>query len=118
MKKPYKWDVVYWEEKGPSKAGISVVMIEEFDARGMRRIFGRGDHFDRRVFHMDLWQARSGRLFARFWSRGCDMERLSFEIIGFPPKRPIEKYETCGDNEHWVPECLRREYDRWVISEL
>ncbi len=118
MTKPYKWDVVCWDEKGPNQPGISLEIIDAFDARGMRRIYGRGDHYGRRTFNMDIWQARGGGLFARFWSRNYDVEWCSFEIIGFPAKRLTQKHEMCGDNEHCVPECLRREYESWVISEM
>lgn len=72
--------------------GIKVNYIEDFDARGMRLVFGRGDHYGGgRTFHMDVWRTRSGRLLARFWSRASEVDGMSLEIVGFSPTLPPRK---------------------------
>lgn len=107
-----------WEHKGLRGRGIRVEYITDFDARGMCRVYGRGDHFGRgRTFHMDVWLTRGGRLLARFWARRDEVDALSLEVFNqshaSPPKR-----KTCAMNESWVPQCLREEYDNWITSEL
>ena len=90
---------------------MALEVINDFDARGMHRVYGRGDRFGRFTLNMDIWQARSGLLFVRFWSRSDDVDWESYQILGFPGAR-LRRHEMCGENEHWVPECLRREYER------
>ena len=107
-----------WEQDAHRGPGINVNFIDHFDARGMRRVYGRGDHFGKgHAFNMDVWLTRSGRLLARFWARRDEVDWLSLEIIGFahtpPPKN--KKRET---NEDWVPQCVRDKYDRWITSEF
>ena len=36
-------DVVSWESEPPKNARVRIEAIDRFDARGMRRIYGRGD---------------------------------------------------------------------------
>jgi len=48
-------DLTYWDSK-PPETDATVEEIDHFDARGMRRVYGRGDHFGRhRSFNMDIW---------------------------------------------------------------
>jgi hypothetical protein len=54
--------LTYWQSEAPA-AKAFVMEIDHFDARGMSRVYGRGDHFGRyRSFHMDIWKTRDGRL--------------------------------------------------------
>jgi hypothetical protein len=96
----------------------------------MRRVYGRGDHFGNvrgNTFNMDVWLSRSGRLLARFWARSEEVDWLSFEITGYTQADKARGWDAAAKrdvgkchelDEDWVPECLRDEYDDWVISEL
>jgi hypothetical protein len=107
-----------WEGNGPKGRGISLDYIEHFDARGMRLVYGRGDHFGRRCsFYMDVWLTRSGRLLARFWAHRKRVDWWSLEVIGLSHAPPTKKKKR-DLNEDWVPQRLRDEYDRWIISEF
>ena len=107
-----------WERDGPKGGRIKLDYIGHFDARGMRLVYGRGDHFGRRSsFHMDVWFTRNGRLLARFWSHSNEVDWCSFEVIGFRHEPPGKK-KANDLNEDWVPQCLRDEYDSWIISEI
>ena len=106
-----------WEQSGPRGRGISAKFIDPFSARGMRRVYGRGDHFGRgRTFNMDVWLTRDGRLLARFWARRDEVDWLSLEVTGFIHAPPQNKKREV--NEDWVPKCIRDEYDNWIISEF
>ena len=97
--------------------GTKVNYIEHFDARGMRLVFGRGDHFGvGRTFNMDVWLTRSGRLLARFWSRSSEVDGISVEVVGFSPTIPARKKGAPLD-ARWVPQLLRDEYDSWIEHE-
>jgi hypothetical protein len=104
---------------GPRGRGIKVKSIGHFNARGMRRVYGRGDIFPldgQQTYkrNMDVWLTREGRLLARFWALGSEVDDESFEIIGLshPPVREKEE----GLSDEWVPQRLRNEYKAWVIS--
>ena len=117
MPKQRKERNVYWENKGPSGPSIKVELIDDFDARGKHRVYGRGDHFVRLILNMDIWQDRNGRLFARFWSRNDEVDWHSYEIVGLSDNVGLNL--PIGElDEQWVPECLRDEYDSWVVSEM
>ncbi len=108
----------HWEKAGSRESKISVKLIDGFNARGMRRVYGRVDRFPgRHAFCMDVWLTRTGRLLARFWSRSSEVDGESWEVIGFFPVMPIRnaKHEI---SEEWVPECLRDKYNDWIISEF
>lgn len=107
-----------WEQSGRRARGISLNVISDFDARGMRRVYGRSDHFGRgRTFNMDVWLARNGRLLVRFWARRDEVDWESLEVTGFSHSaRP--KNEKREMNEDWAPQCLRDEYDNWILSEF
>jgi hypothetical protein len=48
-----KW--VVWEKPSRRGSGIKVNYIDHFDARGMRLIYGRGDHYGGGcTFNMDV----------------------------------------------------------------
>jgi hypothetical protein len=110
--------IVLWELDGCCGRGIKLGFIDHFDARGMRRVYGRCDHCGRGpAFYMDVWLTRSGRVLARFWSRSSEVDGVSFEIVGVSRTPPAsgKKYEL---DELWVPQCLRDEYDNWILSEM
>lgn len=87
-----------------------VEAIADFSARGMHRVYGRGDQFRNRTLNLDLWKTKDGRLLARFWSRSLEVDPESWEVMGFAGT----DFPT-GD-ERWVPQLLRQCYDSWVIS--
>lgn len=57
-----------WEQNIQHDARIKLAVIDDFNARGMKRVYGRGDQFKNWTLNLDLWKNREGRLFARFWS--------------------------------------------------
>jgi len=103
--------VVHWQQNTQHDSKITVERIEHFTARGMRRVYGRGDRFNRSTLNLDLWKAEDGRLLARFWSRSQEVDGESWEVIGRPDAGPP------GD-ERWVPKCLRQRYESWVTSNV
>jgi len=86
-------------------------------ARGMRCLYGRGDHFGSWIAHMDVWQTKDGRILARFWSRSDEVDWCSYEVFGLRVPA-LDKGHRPTDGERWIPKCLRDEYDNWVISEF
>jgi hypothetical protein len=114
--KTVKWAI--WDEHGIRGSRIRVNHISKFDARGMRRVYGRGDHYSRReVFNMDLWLTKDRRLLARFWSRSSWVDDASLEVTGFSPALPLPKKGVALD-ERWAAQCLRDEYDDWIDDEI
>ena len=77
-----KQSLGYWDSEGPIDSSIRVEEIDPFDARGKRRVYGRGDIFDRLTLNIDVWRSRNGRLFVRFWSRSAEVDWRSYEIFG------------------------------------
>ena len=75
---------------------------------------------------MDVWLTRSGRLLARFWAPRYEVDWQSYEIIGLSQKNKKRWWDAAGEpdwaerglSEDWVPQCLRDEYDNWIISEF
>jgi hypothetical protein len=117
-KQKKKW-IVDWEEKGPIGSSIHIEHIDDFDARGKHRVYGRGDQFGRRfTLNMDVWRSTSGRLLVRFWSRNYHVDWYSYEIFGITDEKKHGNGTTIEFGEHWVPESLREAYDSWVLSEL
>ena len=107
--------IVFWEHqyRGDSNATTTVEAIEHFDARGMRFVYGRGDQFERRAFHLDIWRNSSNRLFARFWSQCNDVDRESHELFGVAD---TQKLAGPPFDVTWIPNCLRKHYDTWVLA--
>jgi len=96
----------------------TVEEIEHFDARGMRRVYGRSDQFARyRSFNMDIWKTCGGRLLMRCWSRCEDIDWRSFEITGVDLTEIPEREKSSGFQESWVPQAVRRVYDHWINEE-
>jgi hypothetical protein len=107
---------VAWEELGLRGSHIKVNRIEHFNARGMRMVYGRGDHFGGgRTFHMDVWVTKDRCVMARFWSYHREVDWASFGVEGLsltPPPRGAKREM----DENWVPQSLRDEYDDWILE--
>jgi hypothetical protein len=109
--------LIYWESDPPD-TDAEVEWIDHFDARGMRNVYGRGDHFDRRLtFHMDIWMTRNRRLLMRCWSRCGDTDWRSFEIKGVDTSRIPKPHKKEGLQGSWVPEAARKAYSEWIEDE-
>lgn len=109
---------LHWDSSAPSSK-VQIDEIPHFDARGMRRVYGRGDHFRRReTYNMDIWINRSGRLLMRCWSRCADADDCSFEIKGIAPSEIPEKDEREGFLDIWLPEVVRKTYEEWVEEQF
>ena len=109
--------LVVWESSAPS-GDASVEEVASFDARGMRPVFGRGDHFGRHYnFHMDIWRTRKGRLFMRCWSRCNDVGGRSFEIKGVNVADIPPRDDKTGFQELWIPLAVRNAYASWIRAE-
>ncbi len=115
-RKQRKAAVTAWSTPGRRERSCVLANIEPFVARGMKPVYGRGDHFSgHAAFHMGVWRTASGRILARFWSRSGDVEWLSYEIVGLSiPGGRIAALPA--DNEYLIPQCLRDAYDDWIIS--
>lgn len=108
--------IAYWDSRGARGKSIGLQEIRSFNARGMRPVYGRADQFGRLCLYMDMWINSKGRVFVRFWSRNEEVDLYSYEVTGL--KTPIDLSMFKNDNEFLVPECLRNEYDNWIVSEL
>ena len=108
--------VAHWDTKVRSDPKIDIIEIDHFDARGMRRVYGRGDYFHR-VYNLDIWRDRNKHLFGRFWSRSVNVFDLYFKIIGMR-SYPIPEDSNTSFDERWVPKCLREFYDIWIDDNL
>ena len=71
-----------WESEAPIGSSIILEGIGHFDARGKRRVFGRGDIYPRLTLNMDVWRSSNGRLFVRFWTRAQDYDWCSDSQLG------------------------------------
>lgn len=102
---------VHWDTELGRADSVQIALIDHFSARGLRHVYGRGDHFPGKpVFHMDIWRRRDGVLMARFWSRGNDVDWDSWAVFGFETA-----VHATGD-ESWAPEDLRVQYSNWVLA--
>ena len=111
--------VVYWDTDPPRKFRIRIEFTDNFDARGMQRVYGRGDHFWRRTaFNMDVWRDRNGRLLGRFWSRNPEVDWMSIEIHGIRPDSIPPRRKGALLSDAWIPKALRQAYENWVLSEF
>jgi hypothetical protein len=111
---------VYWLTTSISRGrGIKIEAVDHFNARGMRLVFGRSDRFPldgKRYYkrNMGIWLTREGRVLARFWARGREVDDESLELIGL--SLPYVPDRGSCLSEDWVPEKLRSAYDAWLIS--
>lgn len=60
---------------------------------------------------MYIWRDRGNRLLVRFWGRSTEVNDEAWEIIGVP-----DAHLLTGPpfDQRWVPDCLRKQYERWV----
>jgi len=111
-------DLTCWDS-GAQALDASVEEIEDFDARGMHLVYGRGDHFGRHhSFNMDIWKTRDGRLLMRCSSRCIDIDWRSFEIKGVDLSKIPELDKSKGFEEFWIPKSVRQAYERWMLEEF
>lgn len=105
--------VVEWRQPYRGSPDVRVVEIKPFSARGMRRVYGRGDHLQRRTYNLDIWLDRHDRLLARFWSRRTEVTDEAWEIKGMPDAHllVVSSFDT-----QWIPTCLRQQYENWITS--
>jgi hypothetical protein len=101
--------IVMWEHQAQQDVEVTCEPIEGFNARGMTRLYGRGDHFGNRTFNLDLWRSGDGRVLARFWSRSNEVDDESWAVTGG---------HADAQDEHQVPQCLRDRYDAWARSNI
>lgn len=101
--------VAAWDDDIQPDPQVSLEAIGSFNARGMRRLYGRGDHFGRRTLNLDLWKSGDGRVLARFWSRSDEVDDESWEVLGG---------QADAQDEQQVPQRLRDQYDSWVRSNI
>ncbi len=100
MKKQERF--THWESKGPIGKGIRIDMVDDFDARGLVRLYTRTDSFPKKhSFNMTIWMDQKDRLFARFWCHSRYIEWESYEIIGI--KMPsISRFQKKDRYTEWV----------------
>ncbi|MEQ9411567.1 MAG: hypothetical protein RIK87_27890 [Fuerstiella sp.] len=67
---------------------------------------------------MDIWRNRHGQLFARFWSRGEEVDDHSVTIQGIKPESVPDGPGDDGFCDDWLPNAFRREYEEWVATEM
>ena len=101
--------IVMWEDKAQPDAGVKLESVEGFSARGMTRLYGRGDHFGKRTLNLDLWRSGDGRVLARFWSRSNEVDDESWAVTAG---------QTDAQDEQLVPQCLRDQYEVWARSNI
>ncbi len=127
----HRKDLVAWAEKGPSRIkSIELFCVKPFSARGMKCLYGRGDHYPmsnskivQQVFGlgenarpmvcmMDMWLRKDGCVFARFYTRRRRVDKWWFEVRGL--KLPAEWKRADFLSGKCVPEALRDRYEEWV----
>ena len=116
MSNPEAGPGVWWETRAPTARNVRWEFADDFNARGMQRVYGRADRFGSWIANMDVWRTKEGRILARFWSRSADVDACSYEVFGLEvPARPNRN--DLGGGECWIPRCLRDEYENWVTAE-
>lgn len=107
---------MYWDSDPPPVKAI-VDMCDDFDARGMRRVYGRGERWGNGpTFNLDIWRNKEGCLFMRCWSRCGDFDNYSFEIKGVNVGSIPERQSNEAFSDVWIPKQVRRAYEDWVMS--
>jgi len=110
----HDFDLIPWNSE-ESTANAAVEEIDHFVARGMRRVFGRGDHFGRyRTFNMDIWRDRGGRLLMRCWPQSNEVDWQSFEIKGIELSKIPDLDPNRGYQDAWIPKTVRDTYEEWI----
>ena len=106
-------DGLGWRSE-PDETTVTVEEVDYFEARGMRCVYGRGDHFgNHESYHMDVFVTRRGRLFMRWWSQMDDVDWHSFEIKGIDVDR-MEQQRKRGFKDRWIPQVVRDSYAEWI----
>jgi hypothetical protein len=109
--------IASWESAVP-RTRAQVEDIDNFDARGMYRVYGRSDHFGQyHTFNMDIWKTSDGRLLMRCWSRCDEIDWRSFEVTGVDLSRIPERKKGGGLEESWIPRAVRDAYEEWLREE-
>jgi hypothetical protein len=110
---------VSWDSAAPKRA-VVVEEIDYFTARGMTRVYGRGDQFGKRPsFNMDIWKTSDGRLLMRCWSRSNEIDGRSFEIKGVDTAAlPLKDKDDGFFLSTWIPKAVRESYQQWIQDEL
>lgn len=68
---------------------------------------------------MTIWKDKIGRLLVRFWSHKSEVDWMSYELTGIKPESIPESVNPYSlDNDQYIPQVLRKEYDNWIISEF
>lgn len=110
--------MIAWDSEIPLTEGVTINHIDSFNARGMRRVYGRGDRFGKKSsFNMDVWLTGDGRLLARFWSRSDDVDGRSHEVLGISADSIPHRSPNSAFTDAWIPEILRQEYADWIEEE-
>lgn len=105
--------VVVWDFAGPPRRkSLRLVPIGRFSARGLRPVYGRGDHFQVVICMLDMWQRKDGRILVRFSSPRNGCESCSFEVEGYQLPPLLKGSPLLG--EDCVPEIVRDRYEEWV----
>ena len=110
-----------WNSRPPRKTRARTEWIDPFYARGMRLVYGRGDHMvyrHRFKFEMNIWCDRKGNLFARFSSQSNKVDDLSLAIHGIRPSSILERAKGDCFTDAWIPQVLRDEYERWMSEQI
>ena len=110
---------LFWSTKPVARAPKAQLdAIPPFSARGMRRIYGRGDHFPGLpTYNLDVWLTKERRIMVRFWSRGSFVDPCSYELRN--GRIPVDTLSSVpAENESHVPLALRAEYEDWVIDRV
>lgn len=110
---------LYWSSDPPTNTDAKMEEIDRFDARGMHRVYGRGDHYPKYyTFNMDIWMTRNGRLLMRCWSNWQEIDGRSFEIKGLDTSKIPKTVKGEGPKDSWVPDVVRNTYEEWVWEEF
>lgn len=106
--------IVGWECRALQQPSVTIESVDEFDARGMKRVYGRCEVFGggQPEFELDMWRGKDGRLLARFSSRGLEIDSQSYAVHW------SDQVELPYMDEKWVPEVLRKAYDIWLIANI
>jgi len=106
--------ICFWDSDPPVDSG-TIAEIDYFNARGMKCVYGRGDHFTGwRTLQMDIWRDKHNRLLMRFWSRNKWVVSRSYEITGTDAPKIQVVDGTNVYTDEWIPRVVREAYDDWV----
>ena len=106
--------ICYWDSD-PPKHSARVEEIGHFDARGARRVYGRGDKYlNHRTYNMEIWLNKSGELLMRCWSRSKFVTELSLEIGELDISKITDIMESQPFKDSWIPQEVRDSYEEWI----